>query len=150
VYGNWNCADSRIAQAESEAITAAISRAGNNRYTIDNSIADKNGVIAVCGENSSYGYVDKYIDVTVQISDTVKTNFLQVFYGGKMRNQVQAITACGRARHWPSSRRGSFETMQTARATKMASSSAAAAKWTSTAAGCGRTAAWLVTALNTM
>ncbi len=92
VYANFNCADSRIAAAEAEAIAAAISRATSNKYTIDDSIADTNGVITVCGVDTSYGYVDKYIDVTVDISDVVKTNFAQVLFGGKFRNQVQAIT----------------------------------------------------------
>jgi Flp pilus assembly protein TadG len=92
VYANWNCADSRIADAEAAAIAAAISRASSNKYTIDDNIADINGVTTVCGEDSTYGYVDKYIDVTVDISDSVKTNFAQVLFNGKFRNQVEAIT----------------------------------------------------------
>ncbi len=92
VYANWNCADSRVIAAQAEAVTAAISRADSNKYTIDDNIADINGVTTVCGEDASYGYVDKYIDVTVDISDAVKTNFAQVLFGGTFRNQVTAIT----------------------------------------------------------
>ena len=92
VYANFNCADSRIANAEAAAIAAAIGRATSNKYTIDDNISDINGVTTVCGQDSSYGYVDKYIDVKVQISDTVKTSFAQLLFNGKFRNQVEAIT----------------------------------------------------------
>jgi Flp pilus assembly protein TadG len=92
VYANWNCADSRIADAEDAAIAAAIGRADSNRYTIDDNISDVNGVTTVCGQDASYGYVDKYLDVTVQISDVVQTNFAQLLFSGKFRNQVEAIT----------------------------------------------------------
>jgi hypothetical protein len=92
VYQNWNCADSRVAEAEAVAVAAAIYRADSNRYAIDDDISDINGVTTFCGEDSTYGYVDKYIDVTVDISDAVKTSFAQVLFTGKFRNQVEAIT----------------------------------------------------------
>jgi hypothetical protein len=35
---------------------------------------------------------DKHIDVTVQISDNVQTNFAQLLFNGQFRNQAEAIT----------------------------------------------------------
>jgi len=45
-----------------------------------------------CAGSGIEVYVDKYIDVKVQISDTVKTSFAQMLFSGKFRNQVVAIT----------------------------------------------------------
>jgi hypothetical protein len=36
--------------------------------------------------------LDKYIDITTYISKTTATSFLQLFYGGKLVNNVQAVT----------------------------------------------------------
>lgn len=91
-YETWNCNDPKIALAEQAAISAAISRAASNGYTIDGDPSDGNGVTAVCGEQDNGSWIDKYIDVTVYISKVTQTYFMQVVYNGVMRNNVSAVT----------------------------------------------------------
>lgn len=91
-YGSWNCADARIGAAQSAAIVAAIGRADDNQFVIDDNAADHNGVTAVCGQEMRNGFMDKYIDITAQISMTTNTSFMQLFFGGDLVNNVEAVT----------------------------------------------------------
>ncbi|MFZ6026528.1 MAG: Tad domain-containing protein [Chloroflexota bacterium] len=92
-YSTWNCADSRIVAAQNAAIQAAVSRAANNKFTIAGGTAPgANVVTAVCGQEMLNGFMDKYIDITTYISKTTDTNFMQLFYGGELINNVQAVT----------------------------------------------------------
>lgn len=92
-YTSWNCADTRIAAAQNSAIQAAVNRAVDNKFTITGSTAPGvNVVTAVCGQEMVNGFMDKYIDITTYISKTTDTNFMQLFYGGKLINSVQAVT----------------------------------------------------------
>ena len=76
----------------SVAESTAISRAGTNNYTIDHGITQNNGTIAACGSASYVGFTDHYIDVTVDISATTQSNFLQIIFPEALHNEVAAVT----------------------------------------------------------
>jgi Flp pilus assembly protein TadG/uncharacterized Zn-binding protein involved in type VI secretion len=69
----------------------AIARAGNNGYTIDQDISDKNGVTTVCGDSFNGSYTEKYIDVHVMITADTRTSFAQFFFRGPLRSTVEAV-----------------------------------------------------------
>jgi len=95
-YPVFDCAnintDPRYAGAMQAARDAAIARAASNGFTIDENILDGNGVTTTCGTDTSTGFVDKFIDVTVQISTTVQTYFAQLIYGDKLPVGANAVT----------------------------------------------------------
>lgn len=96
-HEDWNnCADvqspNRISAAIAAAEAAAISRAGDNSFTIDYNLSDNHGVDAVCGQFDSGAWIDKYIDVRTLISSTTKTSFAHFVFGGQLINNVEAVT----------------------------------------------------------
>jgi hypothetical protein len=80
----WTCDDADA--AESAAESAAINRAASNEFTIDTNIDDHNGVDVTCNNTG------KYIDVTVDISTTTTSNFLQLVFPSALHNEVDAVT----------------------------------------------------------
>jgi hypothetical protein len=91
-YLNWDCYDSGILAAESAGRAAAIARAGDNDYTIDEDVSDMHGVETICGEDTNIGWVDKYIDVHTMITRDTNTSFAHLIYSGPLRNTVDAVT----------------------------------------------------------
>lgn len=89
-YGQWDCSDARVIQAENAAINAAINRATTNDFTIDYITTDHNGVETQCGVYDNGSYVEKYIDVTTYISTTVNALFSQFIFNKPLQNQVVA------------------------------------------------------------
>jgi hypothetical protein len=89
-YHEFDCGLSAVSAAEDAAKTTAINQASANAFTIDDSSADGNGVEAICDTADNGSYIDKYIDVTTYISQTVQTGFLHMIYSGEMVNQVQS------------------------------------------------------------
>lgn len=89
-YMSWNCANVLYAVTD-RAEDAAIFRALSNSYTIDNNIADHNGVVVECGDVPLGAYNDKYIDVRTQIEKLSETSFAHLLYSGELRNQVEAV-----------------------------------------------------------
>lgn len=73
--------------AEWDAVQSAIGRAGTNSFVIDNNITDNNGAVAECIKTET----KVYLNVTVEISSTTPSNFLQLVYPDSLRNQVEAI-----------------------------------------------------------
>ncbi len=87
---DWTCANnSVITNAEVDARQKAINRADLNGFTIDGNLADHNGVETLCGGTS---WRDAYLDVTVAISATTQSNFLQLVYPNALHNEVEADT----------------------------------------------------------
>jgi hypothetical protein len=84
-YKNWSCANAGDAIAHAQ--VEARDRAGVNGFTIDSDITDRNGYEVTCVDNSG-----KYIDVTVLISDTTTSNFLQLVFPSALHNEVDAVT----------------------------------------------------------
>ncbi|OGO28157.1 MAG: hypothetical protein A2136_08095 [Chloroflexi bacterium RBG_16_54_11] len=86
----WTCDNNSIIQAaEAQAIQEAKNRADANSYTIDNNIGDHNGVDFSCG-GDSWNFAT--ITVTVEISATTPSNFLQLVFPTAMHNTVDAST----------------------------------------------------------
>jgi hypothetical protein len=91
MYAQWNCNDGDVQDAMELAAQKAIERAGTNNFSIDEDPSDGNGVTVVCGTHD-YGYIDKFIDVTVNISSTTETSFAQLLFPDALVNKVQAVT----------------------------------------------------------
>ncbi len=86
----WTCANnSVINNAEVDARKEAVDRAGANGFTIDHNMADLNGVDFACNGTS---WEDANITVTVDISATTPSNFLQVVFPDALHNEVEAVT----------------------------------------------------------
>jgi hypothetical protein len=80
----FTCGNGILGAAES----AAIDRAEQNNFIIDDDFSDHNGVDAKCINTST----DKYIEVTVDTAATTQSNFLQLVYPNALRNELEAIT----------------------------------------------------------
>jgi hypothetical protein len=90
---NWNCSSNpNILSAINLAESTAISRAAANGFTITDDLLQHNGVSASCGSFDYGWYLDSYIDVTVEISSTSDSNFLQLVYPSALHNEVEAVT----------------------------------------------------------
>ncbi|MBN1666241.1 MAG: Tad domain-containing protein [Anaerolineales bacterium] len=87
-YQDFVCSHSSVTSAESTAITAATSRAGNNGYSTGVTIT------ADCedGSGSTSIFPDKYIEVTTEISLTTQTSFVHFVYDGPVNQEVAAVT----------------------------------------------------------
>jgi hypothetical protein len=99
VYGNFDCSDAAVIAAQNStnpndmgAKLAAVERASDNDYTIDEDISDDNGVDTTCGEDDMGGWVDKYIDIQTMITRDTDTSFAHFVFEGLMRNTVEAVT----------------------------------------------------------
>jgi len=91
-YSNWNCSAGAVIGAMNLAEVTAVNRAAANNFSIDTNMADHNGTLATCGTFDYGFYVDKYIDVTVDISATTKSNFAQIIFPNALHNEVDAVT----------------------------------------------------------
>jgi len=91
-YSTWNCSSTNIQAAIQVGQTTAINRAAANGFVIDEDISDHNGVTAVCGQDNSHGYIERYIDFTVQISTTTETSFAQLFIPNGIQVNTEATT----------------------------------------------------------
>jgi len=99
IYGNFTCSNANVIAAQNStdpdnpgAKMAAIARAADNDYSIDEDIADTHGVTTECGIESHGGWADKYIDIKTMITSETETSFAQFVFNGIMRNTVEAIT----------------------------------------------------------
>ena len=82
---NWACGNLGFAMNNGEYY--AITRAGNNNFTISsNTSTGHNYVDATCSN------AGKYIDMTVEISATTPSNFLQLVFPDALHNEVEAVT----------------------------------------------------------
>jgi len=98
-YDNWNCnTGSPVEKAKNWAEKIARDRATANNFSIVIDATDHNDVNAECGSTTYYAddgsiwFVDKYIDVTVEISATTPSNFLQLVFPTALHNEVDAVT----------------------------------------------------------
>lgn len=97
-YEDFTCVNNgrpeygEIRQAMAAARAAAISRAADNDFVIDEDASDNNGVTTACGIYNTGGWIDKYIDITTTITIDTATNFAHFVYNGPLRNTVRAVT----------------------------------------------------------
>jgi hypothetical protein len=88
-YAEWTCDTGALYDAEE----AAIDRAGENGFSISKTdFSQHNDVDAVCDSITYNGYVDKFIDVTVEMSATTPSNFIQLIFPSALHNEVDAVT----------------------------------------------------------
>lgn len=99
IYGNFTCSNANVIAAQNStdpdnpgAKMAAIARAADNDYSIDDDIADKHGVTTECGIENHGGWADKFIDIKTMITTDTETSFAQFVFNGIMRNSVEAVT----------------------------------------------------------
>lgn len=88
MYDTFTCANANVSHAMGVGESIAISRAATNNFTIDNDIADKNGVQVTCHMVDIGPYIDMYLDVSVMITAPTNTSFAQLFYSGEVKNTV--------------------------------------------------------------
>jgi hypothetical protein len=81
----WSCGYVHFAMNNAE--SAAQTRAAANGFSI-NPPSAHNYVTTYCNPN----YLDAYIDVTVDISSTTQSNFLQIISPNALHNEVEAVT----------------------------------------------------------
>jgi hypothetical protein len=84
---DWSCGNAQFAMDNGE--YAAIVRAQANNFTITDPYpapCNYNCVIATCSN------AGKYVDVTVEISATTQSNFLQLVFPNALHNEVKAVT----------------------------------------------------------
>jgi len=89
---NWSCSDNRVTSSEGIAQHTAKDRAENNGFIIDYNTSDHNGVVTKCTSIPYGDYTQIYLDVTVDISDTTPSNFLQLISPTALHNEVEADT----------------------------------------------------------
>jgi hypothetical protein len=88
IISNQTCPDYFSCGISGTAEDAAIQRAGDNNFIIDHNLSDHNGAHASCVDTS----LTRYLDVTVEISATTPSNFLQLVYPSALHNDVEAVT----------------------------------------------------------
>jgi hypothetical protein len=82
---NWSCGDVQFAMNNGE--YSAITRAKANNFIITNTVGiDHNYVDTICNSTG------KFIDITVEISATTPSNFLQLIFPRALHNEVEAVT----------------------------------------------------------
>jgi hypothetical protein len=93
-YTDFDCGndDGRLSTAIKAAKDAAIARAASNGFTIDTDVSDYHGVTVICGVDTSSGFADKYMDVTVDLTTVTHAYFAQFFSNGELQSEVTAVT----------------------------------------------------------
>lgn len=66
----------------------AITTAQKNGIVLEVGLANKNGVAFRCGKDNNVSF----LELRVEVSSTPKTSFVHFFYGGKVRNTVEAVS----------------------------------------------------------
>ncbi|MBN2147009.1 MAG: Tad domain-containing protein [Anaerolineales bacterium] len=90
-YTAWDCNSVTILAAMAAGRQTAVTRAAANGYAIDEDAMDMNGVQTTCSE-VDYGYIERWIDVTVLVSDTTTTSFAQLFFPDALQINTEAVT----------------------------------------------------------
>jgi hypothetical protein len=90
-YENFGCAGGNMQTTLGVSVTAAVQRAASNNFAIATDLDNQHGVVAVCGIEDVGGYLDKYVDVKVMVTTDVQTAFAHMFFGGQLRNTVEAV-----------------------------------------------------------
>jgi hypothetical protein len=83
----------KIKHVKAEAIQAAQIRAASNQFVIDDHLSNLHGVEITCGVEKPAGsaFEDKYYDVKVMVTTSIRTAFVHMFYKGEVRNTVTSV-----------------------------------------------------------
>jgi hypothetical protein len=90
-YDTFSCSQTEVLTGMNQALSYAISRATTNNYTIENNLANKNGVEVNCNVVDIGPYRDKYIDIHVMVTSPTTTSFAHLFYSGEIKNTVSSL-----------------------------------------------------------
>ena len=89
-YLKWNCT---TLKDDNNVLTIGNTAAISHTIKVDfPNVADNNGVETACFNDYNNSYYDKYIDVSVVITDQTQTSFLGLILGGSVENRVEAKT----------------------------------------------------------
>lgn len=88
--GSLSASSPAVLAAINLANSAAVSQSVANNYTITINAAE-NGVSTTFGQDTSHGYKDQFLDIKVSLTTQTKTSFAHLFFGGDIKNTVQAI-----------------------------------------------------------
>jgi hypothetical protein len=91
LYDNFSCAGTDVLEGMYQAVSSAIDRAATNDYTLENDLANQNGVEVTCSITNIGPYKDEYIDVTVMVSASTSTAFAHLFYSEPIENTVKSV-----------------------------------------------------------
>lgn len=86
--GDGDIDDANVQAAMDAAVAAAVLRGAGNNFAIDEHLFNKHGAVAECGSDGA----GSYIDVRVMITTDVQTSFAHMFFGGRFRNTVEAVS----------------------------------------------------------
>jgi hypothetical protein len=86
------CDAAAVQVAEVAALNTAIARAASYNYPIDTDISDKNGVQVTCHISIVAGLIDRYLDVTVNITNPSRTAFSRFVFPNGISNIVEAAS----------------------------------------------------------
>jgi hypothetical protein len=97
---NWPCnaspptstIPSGLSAVSTAAKEAAISRAADDSFTIDEDISDNHGVTTMCGAVNKVIWTDKFMDILTVITMDTRTSFAHFVYGGPLCSTVTAVT----------------------------------------------------------
>jgi hypothetical protein len=89
-YPGWDCGSYWVQEAEWLGVNAAIARGGSNDFSLDTDQSDLNYVSTACHNSWNGSFWDRWLDVTVGISDTTETTFARVLYPAPLRNVVSS------------------------------------------------------------
>ncbi len=89
---NFNCTNANSTAVIQAAKDGAKERALTNKITLDDDISDQMGVTVTCGSENKGSYIDYYLDIKVMVSSDVQTALIQLFYSGKTRTTVTAVS----------------------------------------------------------
>ena len=92
MLGNFTCGASGVLNTWADAEAAAIARAADNNFVIDNDITDNLGVDVTCGNEDLGAVKKKYLDIRVVITSKVNTAFAHLVFPGAVHNTVEAVT----------------------------------------------------------
>ena len=94
-YASFHCGLTEVYQARQAAVASAINRAVSNDFTItagSGSTPAENEVVTSCVTYDNGSYVEKYIDVMVNMANDVETSLIHFVYPGPIRNVVDSRT----------------------------------------------------------
>ncbi|HNT26175.1 MAG TPA: Tad domain-containing protein [Anaerolineales bacterium] len=92
-YNSWDCDSWGIYHAKVAGLDAAINRAAANNMAIDADNTDLNGVLVTCGQQFNGTYTERFIDITVDISQATTTTFAHLLMSDEsLSNHVVAVT----------------------------------------------------------
>ena len=91
-YTDFTCTNGTVLSAMSHAETEALGRASENNFTLDTDISDGHGVLVECMEEDKISHIDKYIQITTQVTSEVEKTFANAVFNSDLQSTVTSIS----------------------------------------------------------